>query len=261
MPVKIGKDIVIYDDKVFKIGYGDPAVPENGMIRYDPVAHDFEFHIKNRWVKSGINIHSLHERIRYNEDIDDFEFLLDSSGWVKRCDCSCPDPEPCPPCPDPEPCPEPDPCPPCPDLLHGPPNMTRQYRMCCTGKWNPYVQGGPGMTVDLWDMSLITLGAIIDFKFETYILPDRFLIEYPVGTLIYDSGWRSTNPEHEIIDHSQYPSGILTPGSEQIYGLLNKGSQSTVKVTTHGAVGDGTEWRYSFGCRTLDGEYPYSDCF
>ena len=97
MSVRISKDTVIYDDMIFKTGYGYPRGSINGMIRYNSNIGDFEFGVNEEWVQlSEIERHPMDGMIRYNEEIDEFEFLIEGE-WVLRCDCPHLTPEPPPP--------------------------------------------------------------------------------------------------------------------------------------------------------------------
>lgn len=87
MPIKISKDTVIYDDKIFQPGFGYPRGSINGCIRYNSMLQDIELGINEKWVPLlSIVQHPLENLIRYNHTLGDFEFLV-NGVWVLRCDC------------------------------------------------------------------------------------------------------------------------------------------------------------------------------
>lgn len=57
MAIKINNDIVIYDDKVFKVAAGDnaarPLTPAQGMIRYNTQSQTFEGYSGTAWNPIG----------------------------------------------------------------------------------------------------------------------------------------------------------------------------------------------------------------
>ena len=109
------------------------------------------------------------------------------------------------------------------------------------GVWHAAQSGGDGVTVDIWDISSLPSGAKVDLKYEMYSIPDRCIIEYPTGTIIYDSGWRG---DVSYNGDPQYPGGVTGDGTNQISNLFSKGSSSSFKVTIVGGE-PGTAWDYS----------------
>ena len=87
MAINISKNTVIYDDTIFRTGFGYPRGSINGMIRFNEVLMDFEYGIDEVWVPlQSIEQHPLEGMIRYNCEIEDFEFLI-KDEWVPRCLC------------------------------------------------------------------------------------------------------------------------------------------------------------------------------
>lgn len=256
MAIKIGTEIVIDDDKIFKIGDGDPEHPLNGMIRYNKENNDFEFYIGYEWVSSGININPLYTMIRYNSDIPDFEFWI-KEEWVRRNDCPpCETPIACDPCPTPD-CPEEEECPDCSDYIMGLSHRTRHFLLYEENRWSNFAAGGTGETYDTWDVSKAPIGSTFDFKFHTHIIPDRFIVEYPMGFIVYDSGWRSTDPTHENINHLLYETPVTYPGEDRIFNICTKTSQTKMRVIVFGTKGDhSTEWMYAVRYKTDNAHIP-----
>ena len=256
MAIKIGKEIVIDDDRIFKIGDGDPEKPLTGMIRYNNEANDFEFFIGNEWISSGININPLYTMIRYNSSIPDFEFYV-KGKWVRRNECPpCEDTVPCEICPTLD-CPEPDECPDCDDYVLGTSHRTRHFVLREENYWSNFAAGGTGETYDTWDVSQVPLGSTFDFKFHAHIIPDRFIVEYPMGFIIYDSGWRSTDPTHENINHLLYDTPVTYPGEDRVENICVKTSQTKIRVIVFGAEEDhSTEWMYALRFRNDSENVP-----
>lgn len=113
--------------------------------------------------------------------------------------------------------------------------------------WAAARSGGNGVTVNIWDVSALSDGVIIDMDYDAYSLPDRFVIEYPAGNIVHNTGWRGA-PRYN--DNPNFPGGIVGSGKGEIIGLFTKVSFSAFKVTVFGG-GPGTAWRYSVRCRDL----------
>lgn len=63
-------------------------------------------------------------------------------------------------------------------------NLT--YEICDT--WNETKSGGEGMTVDVWNISMIPAGAVFDLKFDMHDIPDQLFVEYPEGNRVLETG-------------------------------------------------------------------------
>lgn len=113
-------------------------------------------------------------------------------------------------------------------------------------EWSRSESGGQGVTVDTWDISDIPTGASFELEFDAYSQPDNFVIEYPVGTEVLDTGWRgSTFYEGNPL----FPGGIAGPGFGTETDIFEKGAQNSFRVVVT-APDDGTLWEYRVRCST-----------
>lgn len=114
--------------------------------------------------------------------------------------------------------------------------------------WRAADQGGQGVTVDNWDISEIPTGAVFDLRFNAYSIPDKYIVEYPAGAVVHDTGWRgAARYEGDPL----YPGGIAGPGSGQASAIFTKGAVDSFKMTVIGPQA-GTAWNYEVRCRVLD---------
>lgn len=120
----------------------------------------------------------------------------------------------------------------------------REYGMSVCDTWNAADAGGHGITVDTWDISAIPTGATFEMQFDALLQPDRYLIEYPVGTLVHDTGWRGSATYE---GNPRFPGGIAGPGQGSEPNVFTKGASDTFRVTTIGGE-PGTIWYYDFRC-------------
>lgn len=111
-------------------------------------------------------------------------------------------------------------------------------------QWSAAQSGGVGTTVDTWDISAIPSNAVFDFRFQAFSVPDKFIVEYPSGTQVLDTGWRGSST---FLNDPQYPD-LTTPGSGEELGIFNRGAVNSFKVTVIG-LDRRTEWNYSVRCR------------
>lgn len=111
--------------------------------------------------------------------------------------------------------------------------------------WSASQSGGYGTTVDNWDISGIPAGAVFDFRFNAYSVPDKFIVEYPPGTLRLDTGWRG---DSRYDGDPNYPGGIAGPGQGQEDAIFVRGTPGSFKVTVMGPDPH-TWWDYSIRCR------------
>ena len=121
----------------------------------------------------------------------------------------------------------------------------RTFDMNICDVWQVAQSGGVGVTVDNWDISEIPPGATFDIRFEAFSIPDKFVIEYPSGTVQHDTGWRGSSSYN---NNPRYPGGIAGPGSGQENDLFTKGSYDMFRVVVTG-VDNGTAWNYQVRCR------------
>lgn len=120
----------------------------------------------------------------------------------------------------------------------------------CDG-WVETQAGGHGVTVDRWNLRLVPVGAVIDFRYYTYTIPDSFIIEYPVGDIAYETGWVG-DPWHAWPIFGQpelYPGGIVGGPSGTAEGVFTKlAGQDEFRVTVLGPD-QNTLWNYEIRCR------------
>ncbi|WP_041718055.1 hypothetical protein ACN2MM_12625 [Alkalilimnicola ehrlichii MLHE-1] len=114
--------------------------------------------------------------------------------------------------------------------------------------WRAADQGGQGVTVDNWDISEIPTGAVFDLRFDAYSIPDKYIVEYPAGAVVHDTGWRGAS---RYEGDPLYPGGIAGPGRGQADAIFMKGAVDSFKITVIGPQ-SGTAWRYDIRCRVLD---------
>lgn len=111
--------------------------------------------------------------------------------------------------------------------------------------WKAANSGGVGVTVDVWDISTIPTGAVFDIRFDTVGMPDKYIVEYPVGNLVLDTGWRG---DSWYDGQPAYPGGVVGGPSGQVDGMFTKTTIDGFKVTTLGGE-PGTVWYYDIRCR------------
>lgn len=115
----------------------------------------------------------------------------------------------------------------------------RDNELDVCGEWSAANSGGAEGTLDRWDISKIPTGASFDFRFNAYSVPDKFKVEYPVGTVKLQTGWRGSNaPAGEVLEG---------PGYFEKMGLFVKSSSNQFNVTVSGEQA-GTLWNYSIRC-------------
>lgn len=116
----------------------------------------------------------------------------------------------------------------------------------CEG-WVPAKSGGAGVHMDIWDLSSVPDGALIDLKWDTIGIPDNIIVEYPVEEITFQTGF---------VGHAQYDGDPMYPGGV-VGGPV--GSQEGI-FTKNSAVGDEflvtvlgpnprTVWNYEIRCR------------
>jgi len=125
--------------------------------------------------------------------------------------------------------------------------VDKELNVC--GDWSASESGGFGVTVDTWDISEIPVGASFDIRFDALNQPDKYVVEYPVGTGVYDSGWRGR--ENIYNNANRYPEfqpeGVVGPGQGQENAIFVKGAQNTFRVIVSGPQA-GTIWFYDIRC-------------
>ena len=88
-------------------------------------------------------------------------------------------------------------------------------------------------------------GAAFDIRFDAFTLPDRFVVAYPSGTTVLDTGWRGSSAYEGDPD---YPGGIAGPGQGQVDGMFTRSWQDSFTVTVTGPDPN-TAWNYQVRCR------------
>jgi len=109
-------------------------------------------------------------------------------------------------------------------------------------KWFKANSGGYLGTKDPWDISTIPQGTSFDIKFNAFSVPDRYVVQYPVGNTVYDSGWRGVQ-SYVTKNPQLYPGGLSGPGAGQKDGVFVKGASNSVMVIVYGPE-KGTAWGY-----------------
>lgn len=127
--------------------------------------------------------------------------------------------------------------------------VTKELNVC--GVWSASTSGGFGVTIDTWNIENIPAGATFDMQFDALNQPDKFVVEYPIGNEVHDTGWRG----HPFYDGSpEFPGGVISapspasPGSGTALDMFEKGAQNTFRVVVTGPQ-QGTIWFYDIRCR------------
>ena len=66
--------------------------------------------------------------------------------------------------------------------------IKRNITLDICDSWSVFRSGGQGATVDNRDISIIPFDALFDLSFNTYSISDKLLVEYPMGSLVLDTG-------------------------------------------------------------------------
>lgn len=126
------------------------------------------------------------------------------------------------------------------------PDQSNDYNLNICDVWRAASSGGYGITRDNWDISEIPDGATFDISFNTYSIPDRIYVEYPVGTQVLDTGWRGDNSYQS---DPKYPGGISGPGLGQRNDIFRKlPGQNSFRMVVVGPDRN-TAWDYGVRCR------------
>lgn len=108
--------------------------------------------------------------------------------------------------------------------------------------WKQAQSGGYLGTRDTWDISSMPSGSTFDIRFDALSVPDRYVVQYPPGSVVFDSGWRGS--QSRLDQKPQlYPGGLSGPGKGEKMGLFTKGSSSSMVVIVYGPE-EGTRWHY-----------------
>ncbi len=121
----------------------------------------------------------------------------------------------------------------------------RKQEILTCGAWQTANSGGYGGTLDIWHMSSIPAGAVFDLRFNTFNIPDMIVVDYPVGVLVHNTGWRGA----ESYDgKAAYPGGVVGSGQGEVEGVFVKGEADEFQVLVFGPT-QGTAWNYDVRCR------------
>lgn len=126
-------------------------------------------------------------------------------------------------------------------VLIGTASAGTDYTLTLLDEWIAADSGGYGITIDTWDISALPKGCKFDLEFDAYSVPDKYVIEYPDGTIVLDTGWRG---DSSYDGDSLYPGGVVGDGYGEKDNVFVKGSQQYFKVTVIGPD-PGTAWDYS----------------
>ena len=62
-------------------------------------------------------------------------------------------------------------------------------------------------------------------------MPDKFIIDYPVGNRVLDTGWRGSAENN---GDPLYPGGIIGGGNDEVLGAFSRESHDSFQVTVIG---------------------------
>jgi hypothetical protein len=123
--------------------------------------------------------------------------------------------------------------------------VEREFDLDVCDTWKAANDGGQGVTVDNWDISMLPSGTEFDIRFYTYNIPDKIVVSYN-GSVVLDTGWRGSS---SYDGDSMYPGGIEGPGAGQEDGIFTKVTGvDTFEVTVFGPQ-SGTAWEYDVRAR------------
>ena len=126
-------------------------------------------------------------------------------------------------------------------VLIGTQSAGTDYTLTDLDEWVAADSGGYGITIDTWDISALPKGSKFDLRFDTQGIPDKYIIEYPDGTIVHDTGWRGNSSYN---GSPLYPGGVVGGPEGEEDNIFVKGSQTHFKVTIIGPD-PGTAWDYS----------------
>ncbi len=108
--------------------------------------------------------------------------------------------------------------------------------------WKQAQSGGYLGTKDSWDIGSLPQGTTFDIRYDALSVPDRYVVQYPPGVTVFDSGWRGSKSNLDQKPHL-YPGGLAGPGRGEKMGLFTKGSSNSMIVIVYGPE-EGTRWHY-----------------
>lgn len=123
----------------------------------------------------------------------------------------------------------------------------REYDLTVCDTWRAADSGGAGVTSDVWDISAVPSGAVFDIEYDAKSIPDRYIVEYPDGNTVLDTGWRGATSSYNE-NPALYPGGLSGPGQGSVSAMFSKSGFNSFKVTVIGPDSR-TAWDYSIRCR------------
>lgn len=120
----------------------------------------------------------------------------------------------------------------------------REQELPTCGGWATANSGGYGGTIDIWNISNVPAGAVFDLRYNTYQIPDMFVVEYD-GVETYESGWRGL-PRYD--GDILYPGGVIGIGQGVAEAVFTKADADEFQVTVFGPD-QRTLWEYGIRCR------------
>lgn len=118
----------------------------------------------------------------------------------------------------------------------------------CTGEETERFRGERGVHHHEWDLSEVPTGATIDMWYDTVGQPDKYIIEYPSGWVVHDTGWRGDAHWGTGEKKKLYPGGIAGGRFGTVENLITKqAGQNTMEITIIGPD-QGTVWYYTLTC-------------
>lgn len=125
--------------------------------------------------------------------------------------------------------------------------VERELELNICEHWSVSNSGGVEGTMDRWDISMLPEGALLDIRYDMKQIPDRIIMEYPVGRERLDTGWRGS----VSYESPRYPGGIVGPGIGQELDVFRKEGDNYFIVKVFG-VDSNTIWEYQVRCRKID---------
>lgn len=122
--------------------------------------------------------------------------------------------------------------------------ITRRMALEICEVWTVANSGGVEGTTDIWDISILPQGIVLDIRYNMFRIPDKLTVEYPPVNEVLATGWRGD----ASYAGSRYPGGIAGVGRGQHLGIFQKQANDQFIVNVLG-VDDGTRWEYQVRCR------------
>ena len=123
----------------------------------------------------------------------------------------------------------------------------REIALGSCDDWVSANSGGYGVHMDVWDLSSVPEGAVIDMQWDTIGIPDNFVVDYPVAVEVFSTGFVG-HPGYD--GDPLYPGGVVggPQGSMQNVFQVSAESGDEFLVTVLGPNRN-TRWSYEIRCR------------